>query len=127
MCIYCDILGIKTTHGTWVCHSTIYCLSNSFRGLLLGSLTGVLVSSGNGLLVPAFSFGSVSKTMIHTISKVDSDMPKVPNKSCSKYWLLTCVRVRAMGFTKSTKVVKTYIVVASCYLHVCCARGGTEF
>ena len=29
----------------------------------------------------------------------------------SKYWLLTCVRVRAMGFTKSNKVVKTYIVV----------------
>ena len=57
--------------------------------------------------------------MICTISKVDSDMPKMLNKSCaiivhthiSKYWLLTCVRVHAMGIMKSNKVVKTYIVV----------------
>ena len=71
--------------------------------------------------------------MICTISKVNSDMPKMPNKSCvicaHTHWLLTCVRVHAMGFTKSNKVVKTYIVVLLMlcfYLHPCCARGGNK-
>ena len=33
----------------------------------------------------------------------------IVHEHISKYWLLTYVRVHAMGFTKSNKAVKTYI------------------
>lgn len=46
-----------------------------------------------------------------TCQRCQTRVVLIVHQHISKHWLLICVRVHAMGFTKSNKVVKTYIVV----------------